>query len=82
MCFSHIDRQEKDLDAAKEVTRGAGAPSAKTADRPWLVAIRLPPHVEGQGRSPPVRQGSRCTRGRGTHSAHALSPRLMIGKEH
>jgi hypothetical protein len=31
---------EKTLDAVKEVTRGAVAPSAKMAGRPWLVANR------------------------------------------
>jgi hypothetical protein len=31
---------EKDLDAAKEVTRGAGMPSVKMAGRPWFVAIQ------------------------------------------
>jgi hypothetical protein len=33
---------EKTLDAAKEVTEGAGGPSAKMAGRPWLVANRSP----------------------------------------
>jgi hypothetical protein len=33
---------EKDLDAAKEVTGGAGTPLVKMAGRPWFVAIQLP----------------------------------------
>jgi hypothetical protein len=33
---------EKTLDAMKEITRGAGAPSVKMADRPWFVANRSP----------------------------------------
>jgi hypothetical protein len=77
----------KDLDAANEVTRGAGMPSAKMAGRlanspgrPAMVCGQSVPRDEG--RSPPTRQGSPCTQGRGTRPAHALSPRLMIGKEH
>jgi hypothetical protein len=34
------------------------------------------------GQPSPTHEGSPCTRGRGTRSAHALSPRLTIGKEH
>jgi hypothetical protein len=34
---------EKDLDAVKEVTGGAGMTLVKMAGRPWFVAIR-PPH--------------------------------------
>jgi hypothetical protein len=78
---------EKDLDAAKEVTGGASAPSVKIAgrpanspSRPAMVCGQLVPRIKG--RSPLVHQGSPCTRGHGTHPAHALSPRPMIGKEH
>jgi hypothetical protein len=49
------------------------------AGRPRFVDIRPP---RDEGRPPPVRQGSPCTRGCGTHSTHALSPRPTIGKEH
>jgi hypothetical protein len=35
-----------------------------------------------EGRPSPTWQGSPCTQGHGTHPAHALSPRSMIGKEH
>jgi hypothetical protein len=51
--------QQKDLDAAKEVTRGAGAPSANMAGRlanspgrPAMVCGQSVPHGEGQ--SPPA----------------------------
>jgi hypothetical protein len=54
---------EKDLYAAKEVTRGAGAPLAKIASQPAnspgqpaMVCGQSTPHDEG--RSPPVSQGS------------------------
>jgi hypothetical protein len=78
---------EKDLDAAKQVTGGADTPSTKMANRPANDPSR-PTKVCGhsaprdEGRPPPVRQGSPCTRGCGTHSTHALSPRPTIGKEH
>jgi hypothetical protein len=78
---------EKDLDAAKEVTGGAGAPSMKMAGRlanspgrSAMVCGQSVPRDEGQ--SQPARQGPPCTHGHGTHPAHALSPRLTIGKEH
>jgi hypothetical protein len=71
---------DKDLDAVKEVTGGAGTPSAKMAGPPTMVCGHLAPRDEG--RSPPVRQGSSCTQGRGTHLARALFPRPMIGKVH
>jgi hypothetical protein len=38
---------EKDLDAAKEVTGGAGAPSVKMADQPWFVATQAPVMTAG-----------------------------------
>jgi hypothetical protein len=76
-----------DLDATKQVTGGAGTPSAKMASRPTnspgrpaMFCGQSVPHDDG--RSPPVRQGSPYTQGRGTRPTHALSPRLMIGKEH
>jgi hypothetical protein len=71
---------EKDLDDAKEVTRGVDAPSTKMADQPAMVCGHSTPRDEG--RSPPARYGSPCTRGRGTRPARALSPCPMIGKEH
>jgi hypothetical protein len=71
---------EKTLDATKEVTRGAGMPSAKMVGRPGMACGQSIPHDEG--RSPPARQGSPYIRGRGMCSARALSPRSMIGKEH
>jgi hypothetical protein len=46
------------LDAAKEVTRGASAPSAKMAGRPWFVGIQPFP--------PPIMRGS--------HHQHAKVP--------
>jgi hypothetical protein len=79
--------QEKDLDVAKEFTGGADAPLAKMAawsgnspGRPAMVCGHLAPRDEGW--PPPARQGSPCTQGHGTRPAHALSPRLMIRKEH
>jgi hypothetical protein len=78
---------EKDLDAVKEITGGAGTPSAKMAGWPAnsygqsaMVCGHVTPRDEGQ--SPLVCQGSRCTRGYGTHLARALSPRPMIRTEH
>jgi hypothetical protein len=71
---------EKELDAAREVTRGAGVPLAKLASRLAMVCGHSPPCDEG--RSPPARQGSPCTQGHGTRLTHALSPRPTIGKEH
>jgi hypothetical protein len=78
---------QKDLDAAEEVTGGAGTPSTKMASRPMnspgrpaRVCGRSPPRDESQ--SPPVSHGSPCTKGRGMRPVHALSPRLMIGKQH
>jgi hypothetical protein len=78
---------ENDLDAAKEVIGGVGAPSVKMASRSAnspgrsdMVCCHSPPYDEG--RSPPAHQCSPCTQGHGTHPAHALSPRLTIGKEH
>jgi hypothetical protein len=53
---------------------------------PWPTSRGLgplappPPHEEG--RPSLVRQCSPYTRGRGTRPTHALSPHLMIGKEH
>jgi hypothetical protein len=38
--FVTLTELEKDLDAAKEVTGGADAPSVKMADPPWFVAIQ------------------------------------------
>jgi hypothetical protein len=78
---------EKSLHVVKEVTGGAGAPSVKMvgqpADSPGQPAMVCGQSVpRDEGRSPPVRQGSPCTRGHGTHLARALSRRPTIGKEH
>jgi hypothetical protein len=72
---------EKDLHAVKEVTGGASTPSAKMVGRP-AGHVLWPFTPRDGGRSPPVHQGSPCSRGRGMYPARALSPRLMIGKEH
>jgi hypothetical protein len=79
---------EKDLNAANEVTGGDGAPSMKMVGRaanctgrPAMVYGHCPPPCD-EGRSPPTRQGSPYTRGRGRHLVHALSPRPTIRKEH
>jgi hypothetical protein len=78
---------EKDLDAAREVTGGVGMPSVKMASqptnspgRPAMVCGHSAPRDEG--RSPPACQGSPYTQGRGMFLARALSPCLMIRKEH
>jgi hypothetical protein len=78
---------QNDLDAAKEVTGGADAPSVKMFDRATnspgrsaMVCGQLVPRDEG--RSPPACQGSPCTQGHGMELTRALSPRLMFGKEH
>jgi hypothetical protein len=78
---------KKDLDAAREVIGGASTPSVKMASRPAnsparsaVVCGQSVPRDEG--RSPPARHGSPGTRGHETHTTHALSPRLTIGKEH
>jgi hypothetical protein len=77
----------KDIDAAKEVTGGAGTASVKMAgrpaDSPGLPAMVCDQSVpRDEGRSPPACQGSPCIRGHGTRPIHGLSPRPMIGKEH
>jgi hypothetical protein len=78
---------QKDLDAAKDVTGGAGVPSAKMASRPAKSPGRQA-MVYGQsvprdeGRSLPVCQGSPYTRGHGTCLTHALSPHPTIRMEH
>jgi hypothetical protein len=85
--FITLTDLQKDFDAAKEATGGAGAPSAKMAGWPAMFPGRLA-MVCGQsvprdeGRSPPVRQGSPYTRGKGTRLARALSPCPAIGMEH
>jgi hypothetical protein len=78
---------EKDLDAEKEVIRGAGVPSAKMVSwlanspaRPAMVCGQLVPRDEGH--PPPACQGSPCIQGHGKRPAQALSPRPMIEKEH
>jgi hypothetical protein len=71
---------QKDLDAAKEVTGGAGVQSAKMASRSVMVCGQSVPRYEGQ--SPPARQGSPCTQGHGMRLTPALSPHPTIGKEH
>jgi hypothetical protein len=78
---------DRALDTTKEVTEGAGAPSAKmvgqlanSPGRPTMICGHSAPRDEG--RSPPVRHGSPCARGRGTHLDRALSPRPTMGKEH
>jgi hypothetical protein len=78
---------ERALDAVKEVTGGAGAPSTKMANlsvnspgRPAMVCGHSAPCDEDQ--PSPACQGSACTRGHGTCLARALSPHPMIGKEH
>jgi hypothetical protein len=50
---------EKDLDAAKQVTRGAGIPSTKMARWSAMVCGHLGPHDDD--RPSPTRQGSPCT---------------------
>jgi hypothetical protein len=42
MCLVAMTDLEKDLDVAKEVTGGAGAPSTKMASRPWFMANQSP----------------------------------------
>jgi hypothetical protein len=79
--------QEKTLDAAKEVTGGAALHRQRwptdrptlLADRPWFVANRSPVMraIHHQCANVP----SPCTRGHGTHLAHALSPHPTIRKE-
>jgi hypothetical protein len=71
---------QKDLDAIKEVTVGAGAPSVKMASRPAMVCGHSA--LRDEGRPSPALQGSPCTRGYGMCPVRALSPRAMIGKEH
>jgi hypothetical protein len=71
---------QKDLDAAKEVTGGASAPSVKMVSRPAMVCGQSVPCDEG--RSPPARQVSPCTQGHGTCPTRAFSPHLTTGKEH
>jgi hypothetical protein len=62
-------------------------PSAKMSGRP-ANSPGQPAMVCGQsvpcdeGRSPPARQGSCCTRGHGMRLVCALSPHPTIGKEH
>jgi hypothetical protein len=78
---------EKTPDDVMEVTKGAGAPSAKMAYRPanspGRSAMACGQSVPcDEGRSPPARQGSRCIRGHGTCPTHGLSPHPMIRKEH
>jgi hypothetical protein len=79
--------QDRALDIVKEVTEEAGMPSAKMASRaanspgrPAMVYGHSAPR--GEGRSPPVHQGSPCAQGRGTCWVRALSTHPMIGKEH
>jgi hypothetical protein len=69
-----------DLVVAKEVTGGASAPSAKMASRSAMVCGHSGPGEEG--RPSLAHQGSPYTRGCGTCSARALSPRLTIKNEH
>jgi hypothetical protein len=56
---------EKDLDAIKEVTGGADAPSAKMAGRPWFVANWSPvmraDHYQ-RAEVPPVPKVMECHR--------------------
>jgi hypothetical protein len=78
---------EKTVDATKEVTRGAGAPSTKlvgrSANSPSRTAMVCGQSVpRDEGRSPPVCQGFPYTRGHGTRPTSALSPHPMIGKEY
>jgi hypothetical protein len=79
MCVDDIDRPTEGLRYYK-----GGHWRSRCAigedDRPAMVCGQLIPRDEG--RSPPARQGSPCTRGRGTHLTHALSLHPTIGKEH
>jgi hypothetical protein len=57
---------EKDLDAAKEVTGGASAPSVKMVSRPanslgWPAMVCGNSTPRDEGLPPPARQGSPCT---------------------
>jgi hypothetical protein len=69
----------KALDAAKEVTGGAGMHVSNDV-RPAMVGGRTTPLEEGQ--PSPVRQSSPAAQGHGSRPVRALSPHPMIGKEH
>jgi hypothetical protein len=57
--IASIDLQ-KELDATKEVTGGADAPSTKMACRPWFVANQS--HHHQHAKLPPVTEVVECAR--------------------
>jgi hypothetical protein len=78
---------QKDLDASKEVTGGAGVPLVKMVGLPahsidWTGMVCGQSVPRDEGHTLPARQGTPCTRGQGMHPTHARSPHTMIGKEH
>jgi hypothetical protein len=71
---------EKALGAAKEVIRGAGAPSKMTGGQPTTIGGRLTPLEVGQ--PSPTCQSSPAAQGRGSCPVRALFPHPTIVKEH
>jgi hypothetical protein len=79
----------KALDVTKDVTRGAGSPSAKMGGRPANLDGCLtmgfgrstPPPLE-VGHPAPVRDASLHAHGRGLRPTSGLSPHPTIRKEH
>jgi hypothetical protein len=79
VCVDRIDRPTEGLRCCKG---GHWRSQHAIGKDGWPAMVCGQSVPRDEGRSPPARQGSPCTRGHGMNPTHDLSPRPMIGKDH